>query len=126
MSGKNTGPWKSNKTDAADKGGKGKSKTSPKPHATLSVECPSIETYNSSQEFGSMFTVNVATFQVQEVNTPTPLLGHMVLDTACQRTCCGEKWLSGQVERLRDRRLREARVSSSDLFQFGKGAAVTA
>ena len=52
---------------------------------------------------------NYFSFMVVNINTPvydimmtdmTPLVGFMILDTACQRMCCGTQWLSQQVHLL--------------------------
>ena len=66
------------------------------------------------------------------VNDPTPaynilmtdvssLVGLMVLDTACQRTCCGTQWLSQQVQLLSHHRLSVKHVGICEAFQFGRG-----
>ena len=71
-------------------------------------------------------TVN-AVFQVQQVSNGAPLSRLMILDAACQRTCCGLAWLSSHVQLLRDLGLAMYKhpAGKEDRFQFGKGQPVT-
>ena len=50
----------------------------------------------------------------------------MILDTACQGTCCGVNWASAHTSSLRDRDLQVYRAVCSDAFQFGSGDPVKA
>lgn len=45
----------------------------------------------------------------------------MILDTACQRACCGKLWLDLHLKILQHHRLRGKYHESSDLFKFGSG-----
>ena len=54
------------------------------------------------------------------------LVGVMVLDTACQRMCCGTQWLSQQVQHLSHYRLTVKHVETCEAFQFGRGQPITA
>eukprot|EP00438_Fugacium_kawagutii_P029741 Skav215795 [mRNA] locus=scaffold3885:36272:44804:+ [translate_table: standard] len=54
------------------------------------------------------------------------LAGYMVLDTACQRSCCGEVWLKTHTKILQRHRLRVRQHDTSDHFQFGSGAPIEA
>ena len=47
--------------------------------------------------------------------------GTMILDTACQRACCGNYWLSLHSKILSHHRLTVKNVETTDLFQFGSG-----
>ena len=50
----------------------------------------------------------------------------MVLDTACQRTCCGRRWLQEHQDFLADYELKTIKVDCRDQFQFGKGDRIPA
>ncbi|CAE7942042.1 unnamed protein product [Symbiodinium necroappetens] len=50
----------------------------------------------------------------------------MVLDTACQRTCCGRTWAQRHFNYLSGIPLEPAKAQIHDKFQFGKGAPVEA
>jgi hypothetical protein len=52
--------------------------------------------------------------------------GYMVLDTACQRSCCGEVWLKTHAKILERHGLRVKMIESSDHFQFGSGKPIAA
>ena len=45
----------------------------------------------------------------------------MVLDTACQRTCCGTAWASSHASLVRAQDLLVYRAPCTDAFQFGSG-----
>ena len=49
------------------------------------------------------------------------LAGYIIIDTACQRTCCGVKWLNLHDQLLRSRNLSSKTISVNDHFQFGAG-----
>ena len=72
---------------------------------------------------------------VVNINTPvydimmtdmTPLVGFMILDTACQRMCCGTQWLSQQVHLLGQYRMMVKHVDTCEAFQFGRGQPIYA
>ena len=48
-------------------------------------------------------------------------VGYMVLDTACQRSCCSEDWIDRHAQTLADFRLSIKMVNATDVFQFGSG-----
>ena len=48
-------------------------------------------------------------------------MGCMVLDTACQRSCCSEEWVSRHSQTLGEFRLAIKMVDAHDVFQFGSG-----
>ena len=49
------------------------------------------------------------------------LAGYIIIDTACQRTCCGMKWLKLHDQLLHSRKLSSKKLTVSDHFQFGAG-----
>ena len=78
---------------------------------------------------------NYFSFMVVNINTPvydimmtdmTPLVGFMILDTACQRMCCGTQWLSQQVHLLGQHRMMVKHVDTCETFQFGRGQPIYA
>ena len=78
---------------------------------------------------------NYFSFIVVNINTPvydimmtdmTPLVGFMILDTACQRMCCGTQWLSQQVHLLGQHRMMVKHVDTCEAFQFGRGQPIYA
>ena len=73
------------------------------------------------------FTTNLvlgADLSTAWVTEAIDLGGFMVLDTACQRSCCGEHWLKTHSEILQRHDLRVKLVDCIDHFQFGSGAPV--
>ena len=111
---------------------KGAGKSS-KPHSVSIVhhEHGQIEVEQPAEEFGSMFTVNmvsnVKAFEVHEVmHDSTPFLEYMILDSACQRTCCGTSWYEQHVSELLIKKMKPKEIICADIFQFGKGKPVQA
>ena len=49
------------------------------------------------------------------------LAGCMVLDTACQRSCCGSRWINVHAKILAQYGLFVKTIDSVDQFQFGSG-----
>ena len=47
--------------------------------------------------------------------------GTMILDTACQRACCGRVWLDLHTKILDTHRLSVKHIETADMFQFGSG-----
>jgi hypothetical protein len=73
------------------------------------------------------FTTNLvlgADLSTAWVTEAIDLGGFMVLDTACQRSCCGEHWLKTHSEILHRHDLRVKMFDCTDHFQFGSGAPV--
>lgn len=84
----------------------------------------SFEIQDQDQQFGNLFKCMV-TFAVHEVKNggPQGFAGLMILDSACQRTCCGSTWLEAHSKKLQeDFKVRSYRVKCSEMFQFGKGS----
>ena len=90
-------------------------------HGATEISSPSATSY------GNMFSVNVVDqvlhHQVNEVkiNGPEGFAGFMVLDTGCQRTCCGKRWCRAHYECLGEFKLHPNMVEFKDSFKFGKG-----
>lgn len=61
-----------------------------------------------------------------EVFVGASLSGYMVIDTACQRTCCGMDWLVAHESLLQEHRLRTMKLPASEAFQFGSGSPIVA
>ena len=113
--------------------GVGKGGKASKPHSVSIVhhEHGHFEIEQPAEEFGSMFTVNmvsnVQAFEVHEVmHDSTPFLQYMILDSACQRTCCGTSWYEQHVSELLNKKLKPKEIKCADVFQFGKGKPVQA
>ena len=87
---------------------------------------------NDGEEFGNAFACNMVnnpSFHVHEVQafSPTSFVGKMILDSACQRTCCGELWYrEHSLHALQVYKLKCKQVPTLDIFQFGKGEATQA
>jgi hypothetical protein len=47
--------------------------------------------------------------------------GYMIMDTACQRSCCGAEWIALQAKTLEPFRLKIYNEASHEQFQFGAG-----
>ena len=86
----------------------------------------------SDEGYGNMFQCNMVVFPKQEVNevlvsSTDELVRFLVLDSACQRTCCGERWYHEHTNMLTKKfKLMPKEISCDDVFQFGKGAPQTA
>ena len=101
-------------------------------HQALTVTHSDLGSYEVySSEYGQAFQnspyqVSVV-FSAQMVPAlGSQYVGYMVLDTACQRTCCGRTWAHqhfGLIERMG---LTIGKALVHDNFQFGKGAPVAA
>ena len=83
------------------------------------------------EEFGNAFVCNMVnnpSFHVHEVQafSPTEFVGKMILDSACQRTCCGLSWFEAHAQQLQQLRLQHKEVRTKDVFQFGLGEPTSA
>ena len=96
----------------------------------------SLEITDNPTEYGSMFRVNMvnldaspisndtmAAFAVNEVKFlgPEGYKGFIVLDTGCQRTCCGERWYRAHSQFLSNFNLKPSEFEMHESFKFGKG-----
>ena len=97
-------------------------------HGATEISAPSATSY------GNMFTVgmiqhypstnpdaDIHSVHEVKINGPESFAGYLVLDTGCQRTCCGEAWFSAHSQLLREHDLVPKVISYPDSFKFGKG-----
>ena len=56
-----------------------------------------------------------------KISGPEMFAGYMVLDTGCQRTCCGLEWSEAHTALLCDVGLHPKMMVFPDSFKFGKG-----
>ena len=142
------GPWvigRQKKPGDSGKGGKstngkgkgGKDAAPPKrtfmvrfPDGTQSEHCTPSASAASHQ--GPFFTyvasftdvtthlVDKSVFDINVAETPK-FAGYMILDTACQRSCCGESWFLAHCELLKGYRMKIKYHPATDTFQFGAG-----
>lgn len=82
---------------------------------------------HDTEDFGNAFVckmVNSLSFHVHEVQafSSVDFIRKMILDSACQRTCCGRQWYQANSGYLVENfKLRCKHIETSDLFQFEKG-----
>ena len=84
-------------------------------------------TPEDSHEYGTMFTISMIGFEstitVHEVQcTPKVFEGMMIIDSACQRNCCGQEWFDHHVEYLKNYDMVPKIVDCHETYQFGKGS----
>ena len=111
---------------AGDRSGKGQ------PHQAFTVTHSDLGSYELyTEEYGQSFadpkySVSVV-FSAQLLHeVGSQFVGYMVLDTACQRTCCGRSWAAKHFDLLKGFDLQPVKAPIHDQFQFGKGAPVEA
>ncbi|CAE7834550.1 RE1 [Symbiodinium sp. CCMP2592] len=108
---------------------KGDGKGKKAPHQTFFVrDFGSFEAaqVDDQPEYGTAFSVNVV-FEVRDAPTGTDRFGKvMILDTACQRTCCGLEWEAQHTLDLVPHGLQTHHVDVTDAFQFGSGPPLVA
>ena len=118
------------------KGGKGKSKTATggTQSSTSSSTFPKktfVVTYGDEQQqdpqdpfytFPANLMVDVPDAPFVYVTETIDLAGYMVLDTACQRSCAGSRWMGTHMKLLGNHGLQCHQVPCDDRFQFGAGA----
>ena len=77
------------------------------------------------QSYGTLFTVNmlnVIPFQINEVKVNSESFAkYMVLDSACQRNCCGPTWFKQHSNLLKSFDMIPNLVECSEQYKFGKG-----
>lgn len=61
------------------------------------------------------------TYDVLTSHQPDTFAGYLVLDSGCQRTCCGQQWMHAHLQKLQLHGLTPFSFSADDVFQFGKG-----
>ena len=97
-------------------------------HGATEISSPSATSY------GNMFTVGMVQHCISEkpyddvhavhevtINGPESFAGYLVLDTGCQRTCCGQAWFDAHSRLLREHDLAPKVIHYPDSFKFGKG-----
>ncbi|CAJ1354878.1 unnamed protein product [Effrenium voratum] len=104
----------------------------PCPTSSDALENPTFFSYTCriTQETPPTTTTDVHTVDAQafqiHLTTISDFAGYMVIDTACQRACCGVEWMRSHEKRLQASRLMAKRVESTERFQFGAGGVKTA
>ena len=107
---------------------KGKSASKGKPSRQVHV----AEEAEQQDEEHEAFFVYAVLYRCPEVllSSASTSQGHMIVDTACQRTCHGHEWMEQHLELLRakgDTWQPEYRpCKKTDWFQFGAGGPVLA
>ena len=102
-----------------------------KPHQTFTVMHSDLGSYELHSGYGTAFEdpdayqINVV-FNTQEVPFSQSFVGYMVLDTACQRTCCGRTWAYNHGKLIAESGLQPIKAERRDTFQFGKGDPIVA
>ena len=102
-----------------------------KPHQTFTVMHSDLGSYELHSGYGTAFEdpnayqINVV-FNTQEVPFSKSFVGYMVLDTACQRTCCGRTWAYNHGKLIAESGLQPIKAERRDTFQFGKGDPIVA
>ena len=83
---------------------------------------------NNDDEYGNMFQCMMVSgpqqFMVHEVQafSPTDFVGKLIIDSGCQRNCCGMDWYHGHTQKLSQMfGLQPTTIECNDSFQFGKG-----
>ena len=125
----------SDKRDQAKGGGKSKDKSSAK--KVLTVQQPGGGTREvtfgdpiNEETYGTFFTYVVSLPSSPPCDIePYMVFGnnlknfshYLVLDTACQRTCCSTTWLQCWEEHVHHLRLKPKTTSSHEPFEFGHG-----
>ena len=114
--------------------GKSKSKSDGKPKkvffTTTTQQGP--ETHQLPEQppevpnyFSFMINMVTSNHQVFYMDSSS-MVGLMVLDTACQRMCCGSMWLDEHTKILKQHRLLPHLVPTAEVFQFGRGGPIAA
>ena len=106
--------------------------TKGQPHQAFTVTHSDLGSYEVySEQYGRSFgdpsyDVHVV-FSAQMLHdVGSQFIGYMVLDTACQRTCCGRSWAQKHFDFLDNINIKPAKAQIHDKFQFGKGPPVEA
>ena len=129
-SSKGSGKAKSKSKDAAKTAGS-KKVFAVKFADGVTKETEPHETIHKEETYGTYFTFVTSSTplcRAPSTNIPQVLMsnltaygGYMVLDTACQRTCCSSSWLNNHVKSLTKNRLKLKEVEEHEPFQFGHG-----
>ena len=91
----------------------------------VTVEQPVQDPPVQEQAFGTYFTFVSYHIQTEVsqvfLSSINEYAGYMVLDTACQRTCCSSTWLESYGLKLNKLRLKIREQPEREPFQFGHG-----
>ena len=115
--------------------GKGKSQNSTPKKAFMVSFPPEVDGEQHQQQYDqtsshTTYFTYMTLFQNDDINCPVSetfvtqtidFAGFMVLDTACQRLCCSQRWLDVHQKLLSRHRLAVKCIDSEDVFQFGAG-----
>ena len=89
----------------------------------------SMDIVDAPNEYGEAFDTFVASqvsnvpHQINEIKFAgaEQFAGFLVIDSGCQRTCCGKKWFDSHVLKLQSFGMAPYCFAANDMFQFGKG-----
>ena len=104
-----------------------------KPHSVNFIhhDHGTIDVYDNPSH-GQSFEVNMVAFpsllyEINEVQFigSEKFAGLLVLDSGCQKTCCGQAWIAAYEGLLKEHGLQTVRVPNNEYFKFGKGAPST-
>lgn len=118
------------KSDNKQFGGKGglqrdQGSNNNKPKKTFVVSCPDQHNGEIDPDMlpadSATFYNFPARFVVGEQACTTYVTDYMILDTACQRSCLGRKWLDVHSKILHKFSLPIVKIDATDTFQFGSG-----
>ncbi|CAK8991146.1 Integrase catalytic domain-containing protein [Durusdinium trenchii] len=132
----------SSSTKGSSKGGKkgkdkhgGKDKSGGQPSSSSTTTTPKkafVVSYGEEypgEDLGHDMFLNYPTSFVDSVHSPfvyvtqtIDLGGYMVLDTACQRSCAGQRWMQTHARLLDNHGMGFHREECHDRFQFGAGS----
>ena len=122
----------SSKGDRSDQRGKGPSQQQkPRAFTVVHHEHGSVA-ISDDPNYGNLFQCNMVRtpqeFQVHEVHafSVDQFVGKLIVDSGCQRNCCGPDWHEQHARMLREHGLQVHKVPCNDVFQFGKGEPLTA
>ncbi|CAK9109800.1 unnamed protein product, partial [Durusdinium trenchii] len=94
-------------------------------HGSLQITDEPESTYGMS--FTTyMVSVPFTIHEIRNNTTGESLAGFMVLDSACQRTCCGEIWFERHKKFLEHHFMACHTIPTKDMYQFGKGSPTVA
>ena len=91
-------------------------------HGTIDVS-ENPETYGSAFNTLVVSQVPAVPHHINDikVSSADQFAGFLVIDSGCQRTCCGKRWSDVHVQKLQTFGMTPHVIDANDLFQFGKG-----
>ena len=90
-------------------------------HGSISIGSHDQEDHQYGQAFSVGMVHHMDTYDVLTSHHEDMFAGFLVLDSGCQRTCCGQKWLHAHMKKLQQHALSPYSFQADDVFQFGKG-----